>query len=137
MKSAVPAVVSLIRAAPPLESWTITAFSSRRVLPDVIEFGGKQACPQDVEFSLLDNGKVAGLRLFIPSFQENDPIWKQIGYLMLDDTLGEYDVESRLGLIKMYSPDVQNSERCYPLAGLPSAFDQLLTRLEGGSGKLS
>jgi hypothetical protein len=137
IKSAFPAVISLVDAAPPLDRWKITAFRPRRTPPDVVEFGGKQARPRDVQFSLLDNGKIAGLRLFIPSFQEDDPDWKQVGYLLLDDTLGEYDVESRLGLIKMYSPDARNAERRYPLADLPSAFDQLLTRLEGRSGKPS
>jgi hypothetical protein len=41
--------------------------------------------------------------LFIPGFREDDVALQQIGYLLLDGALGEYDVETRLGLIKMLS----------------------------------
>ena len=86
---------------------------------------------------MLDNGKTAGVRLFIPSFQEDDTDWRQIGYLLLDDALGEYDVESRLGLIKMYPPDASTSEKRYPFTELPQAFDRLASKLEGQTGKPS
>jgi hypothetical protein len=57
--------------------------------------------PKDVFFSLLTKDSVIGLQLFIPGFSENDVTLKQIGYLMLDDALGEYDVETKIGLIQM------------------------------------
>jgi len=87
-----------------------------------------------VEFSLLDNGKVAGIRLFIPGFQEGDADWKQIGYLLLDDALGEFDVESHLGLIKMYPLEAATSEKRYSFLELPLLFDRLVSRLGGRSG---
>jgi hypothetical protein len=61
----------------------------------------------------------------------DQPDLKQIGYLFLDDTLGEYDVESRLGLIKMLSPDTPTDWDRYPLADLPALFDGLVDRLGG------
>ena len=73
----------------------------RRWPISVVEIEGKRIDPKDVQFSLLDNGgKMAGLHLFIPGFQESDVDIKQIGYLLLDEALGEYDVETRVGLIK-------------------------------------
>jgi hypothetical protein len=54
---------------------------------------------------------------------------------MLDDTLGEYDVESRLGLIKMLSPDTRTDEERYPLDELLALFDELVSKLEGRSGR--
>ena len=41
--------------------------------------------------------------------QEDDVDLKQIGYLLLDEALGEYDVETRLGLIKMLSPETSTN----------------------------
>jgi hypothetical protein len=73
--------------------------------------------------------------LFIPSFREGDADWKQVGYLLLDDVLGEYDVESRVGLIKMVPPEGHTELERYPLAELPAAFDQLVSRFEGRSGR--
>lgn len=84
---------------------------------------------------MLDNGKIAGLCLFLPGFQESDGDLKQIGYLLLDETLGEYDVESRLGLIKMLSPQTRTDGDRYPLAELPLRFDELVSRLEGAPRK--
>ena len=54
---------------------------------------------------------------------------KQIGYLLLDEALGEYDVESRLGLIKMLSPEARTEETRYPLFDLPARFDRLISLL--------
>jgi hypothetical protein len=48
---------------------------------------------------------------------------KQIGYLLLDEALGEYDVETQLGLIKMMSPDSRTEGDRYPLPDLPALFD--------------
>jgi hypothetical protein len=137
IKSSFPAVVMLASAAPVLERWTVIAFRPRRTPISNIEIRGKRIDPEGVQFSLLDNGKVAGIYLFLPGFQEADVDLKQIGYLLLDEALGEYDVETGLGLIKMLSPDEPTNEDRYPLVELPELFDGLITRLEGRSRKPS
>lgn len=137
MKRAFPAVTSLVDAAPRLDRWQVTAFRPRRPVSDVVQFRDKSVDPRDVQFSLLDNGKMAGIYLFIPHYQEDNPDLKQIGYLLLDETLGEYDVEARLGLIKMLPPDARTNTDRYPLTELPALFDQLVARLEGRSGRAS
>ena len=137
IKRAFPAVTSLVNAAPPLDRWQVTSFRPRRTVSNLVQFRDKRVDPRDVQFSLLDNGKMAGIHLFIPGFQENDADLMQIGYLLLDQTQGEYDVESRLGLIRMLSPDARTAGDRYPLAELPALFDQLVSRLEGRSGKAS
>jgi hypothetical protein len=134
IKRAFPAVASLVDAAPALDRWQVTAFRPRRTPSNVVEFRGKRVYLRDVQFSLLDNGKMAGIYVFIPGFQEGDADLKQIGYLLLDETLGEYDVESRLGLIKMLPPDTRTEGTRYRLAELPVRFDELVSRLEERSG---
>jgi hypothetical protein len=137
IKRAFPSVSALVNAAPTLERWRVTAFRPRRSPANTVEFRGKCVDPKRVQFSLLDNGKTAGVYLFIPGFQEGDVDLKQIGYLLLDEALGEYDVEARLGLIKMHAPEAPTAEERYPLSDLPTRFDQLVTRLEGRSGRPS
>jgi hypothetical protein len=137
IKRAFPAVTTLVNVAPSLNRWRVTAFRPRRAPLHVVEFGGKRVDPEHVQFSLLDNGKTVGIYLFIPGFRESDADLKQIGYLLLDGTLGEYDVECRLGLIKMLPPDTRTDGDRYPLADLPALFDGLLARLEGRTGKPS
>jgi hypothetical protein len=134
IKRAFPAVVALANAAPDLAGWKITAFRPRRTPLNVVEFGGKQVNPVDVQFSLLNNGTIAGIYLFLPGWSDNDTTLGQIGYLLLDDALGEYDVESRVGLIKMMSPDADTSTERHVLTELPRLFDRLALRLENRSG---
>lgn len=133
IKGSFSAVASLVNAAPPLFRWRVTAFRPRRTPLNTITFRNKQARPEDVQFSLLNNGKIVGLRLFIPSFREDDADWKQIGYLLLDDALGEYDVESRVGLLKMYPPDASTTEKRYAFVDLPRIFDQFVSQLEASN----
>jgi len=128
IKRAFPAVLSLVKAAPGLDRWELIAFRPRRH-PMVVEFQGNRIDPDDVSFTLLDNGSTAGIYLFVPGFQENDTVLKQIGYLLLDEVLGEYDVETRLGLIKMLSPETNTHGERYPLIELPTLFDGLVSRL--------
>ena len=132
IKRAFPAVGSLVGAAPPLGRWKITAFRPRR-RPGIVEFRGKRVDPEYVQFTLLENGKIAGIYLFIPGFRGNDPDLKQIGYLLLDEVLGEHDVENRLGLIEMLSPDTPTEGERHPLTELPRLFDRLVSQIEARS----
>jgi hypothetical protein len=131
IRRAFPAVASLADAAPKLDRWRVIAFRPRRWPINVVDIDGRRVDPRDVQFTLLDNGKIAGINLFIPGFRESETDLKQIGYLLLDEALGEFDVESRLGLVRMLSPDARTDGDRYPLQDLPPLFDQLVSRLEG------
>ncbi len=132
IKRAFRAVSALAAASPRFERWLVTAFRPRRETSHTVEFRGKRVDPKDVRFTLLDNGKMAGIRLFIPGYHDGDNDLKQIGYLLLDTALGEYDVETKLGLIEMLSPDSPTTgERC-PLSELPTRFDNLMS-VDGSS----
>ena len=137
LKRAFPAVVALTGAAPDLPHWQVTAFRPRRNPLTLIELGGVHVDPKHVHFSLLDNGEKAGVHLFIPGYVKKDIRYGQIGYLLLDEALGEFDVESRLGLIKMLPPNEVTDAVRYPLDELPTLFDQLTSKLEKRTGKPS
>jgi hypothetical protein len=131
IKGAFPSVASLVSAAPILDRWQVTAFRPRRNPVSVVEFRGKRVDPADVQFTLLSDGKMPGVCLFIPGYKENDPDMKTIAYLLLDESLGEYDVESQLGLIAMHSLDANTDGDRHPFASLPRHFDELVESLSG------
>jgi len=137
IRRAFPAVVSLANSAPSLNRWTVIPFRPRRFPVHPVDFQGKHIDSNDVQFTLLDNGKTAGIQMFIPGFEEDNLAMKSIGYLLLDEALGEYDVETRLGLIEMLPTETPKSGNRHPLPKLPTLFDQLLARIEGRSGKSS
>lgn len=124
IKSAFPAVLSLVAAAPRLERWQVTGFRPRRDPILTIELRGRKADSEQVEFSLIDNGTIIGIYLFIPGFDESDVTWKEIGYLLLDVALGEYDVETKVGPFSVSSPDSAQPGTRFPFKDLPEIFDR-------------
>lgn len=136
IKRAFPTVTALTAAAPRLNNWVITAFRPRRDTLQTdplrtVEFRGKRVDANNVQFTLLDNGQLAGIYLFIPGFEDEDEDIQQIAYLLLDSLLGEYDVETKLGLIKLFSPEANIQGERYPLSALPNAFNELTAKLKG------
>lgn len=131
IREAFPAVTALVAAAPKLDRWHITGFRPRRNILPRIQIGETCVDPADVQFSLLTRGSEIGLRIFIPGYTDTDTTLKQIGYLMLDEALGEYDVETRIGLITFLPPESTHDETRYPLSELAALFDRLVTRLDG------
>ena len=85
---------------------------------------------QQIQFSLIDNGTIIGMYLFIPGFNETEIAWKEIGYLLLDEALGEYDVETKLGPISVLSPDSDQAGERFPLNELPEIFDRHVLTLQ-------
>jgi hypothetical protein len=136
IKRAFPVVSALVAAAPRYQRWKIIGFRPRR-RPSAVELAGKRIDSKDVRFTLLDDGKTAGIYLFIPGYSEKDAYMKQIGYLLLDEALGEYDVESKLGLIKMLAPETTTQGERHPLSELPALFDRLVSQLEGSARPLT
>ena len=131
MREAFPAVSSLVAGAPKLDRWLVTAFRPRRTPINSVQIGETRVDPGKVEFSLLTKGSVITIQLFIPGFKEDDVTLKQIAYIMLDDALGEYDVETKVGPIQMLPSESTSTTRRYPFAELPSLFDQLASTLTG------
>lgn len=129
IKRAFPSVTTLAAAAPYLNRWKITAFRPRREVIGIVNFHGKRVHPEDVEVELVDNGKQAGIYLFIPNYKDGDPDFRQIGYLLLDDALGEFDVETKVALIKMFPPEAEPKGFRFPLSELPQRFHDLLRNL--------
>lgn len=123
IKSAFPAVTELVAAAPPLPRWRLIAFRPRRTPIMTITIGDTTVDPANVEFTLLSNGRELGLYLFTPGYDETNTAFGQIGYLMLDEALGEYDVETKVGLIKFFDFEAHPDSKRFPLAKLPEIFD--------------
>ena len=133
LRAAFPAVAALHRTAPQLPSWHIVAFRPRRADPVSIAIGDRQIDSRDVRFTLLDNGRQAGIVLFLPGLHPDDEALKQVGYLLLDHVLGEYDVETRLGPILFEAPGSARLGERLPLDQLAGHFDRLLLQLHGPS----
>ena len=131
IKAAFPAVESLVASAPDLPAWTVIAFRPRRTTINVIELGAYRIDPDDVQYSLLRCDNKLGVYLFLPGYADGDASIAEIAYLFLDEALGEYDVETKLGLIKMLPADIEVEGPRFPLRDLPAHFDEASASLMG------
>jgi hypothetical protein len=138
IQRAFPSVLSVTAAAPKLHGWRFTAFRPRRAdLQLHLQLGDVTIDTEQVEVSLLEQGNLAGIYLYLPGYQDAEMAFKQAGYVLLDDALGEFDVETKVGTIEIVSPDADVDFERFPFSRLPERFDELTERLAGRSGKPS
>ena len=126
IKSAFPAVESLVASAPKLSEWNVIAFRPRHdpILP--VKYGGVQIDPKDVRYWLGRHDEELAVVVFLPKFSGHDEVtMKTIGYLFLDQSLGEYDVEMELGPIDVRAIEDVDPSQVKPFDQLAIDFDQM------------
>lgn len=131
VKAAFPSVESLHAAAPKLSKWTVLKFRQRRFPINDLEFSGRTVKSDDVHYVIFkdDDPKKVGIMIFFDGYSEkNKSVWGQMGYLFLDEALGEYDVETHVGAIVFFDRKSKYFEHARPLSELPSHFDERLNR---------
>ena len=129
IKSAFPAVESLYQKAPKLKRWVWVKYRPRRTPINDIEYGDKNIPAKDVHYLLAKDGDKPGIVLFFDGYNEKEKrIFGQIGYLYLDEALGEYAVEMQVGFIEIQPRTSKYFVQARPIAELPSHFDNFLSR---------
>ena len=101
--SSFDAVENLCNVAPNMKSWVIIAFRPRigadlRIMFDTIEMDG-----QLMKFTYKPAGDVVDIKLFVPNYDSSDDRYISAAFIMLDNALGEYDVETKIGEIEFLS----------------------------------
>ena len=124
IQAAFPIVEALYAAAPELLRWKILKFRQRRQPAD-ISMGGVRVSWKSVLVHVVPHGEKADLFIYLPGFSETQRnTYMSIAFLMLDQSLGEYAVETRIGRLEIESTTDAPPE-AQPLETLPAAFDAL------------
>ena len=127
IRNAFPAVERLYAAAPALTRWKVQKFRQRRE-PSDISFRGVKVTASSVTVELRWAGEKVNLRVFIPGYTDTTrETYLSIAFLMLDQALGEYDVETRVGEISVKEVS-QASAKAYSLKDFPRRFDELFAK---------
>ena len=125
---AFPAVEKLYLLKPELSEWTFIKFRPRRKIENSIKIEDKEVCPNDIRFMFIkdeDKSKI-GIVLFCNGYTEIEcEIYSQIGFLFLDECLGEYDVEKFIGTIIIQGFDSEYFNDSIKLEFLPTEFDKI------------
>lgn len=125
IKSAFPAVEALHDKAPTLPRWVWVKYRPRRLPLNDLEYGGKEIKADDVNYLLAKDGDKVGVVLFFDGYNvEDKKTFAPIGYLFLDEALGEYAVETQVGFIEFQGRDSRYFSQSHPLKELPGQFDE-------------
>jgi hypothetical protein len=129
IKDAFPKVISLYDAAPKLPHWTFIKFRPRREPMDV-SYGGENVPAVEVSFVLKKEGNKVGVTLFMPRvIEQNRQAMTGIAFLLLDQALGEYDVETKVGSIEAKPINAAPPEK-KPLKELSKSFDAAVAEMK-------
>jgi hypothetical protein len=91
-----------------------------------ISYGGVSVKAASVSVLVEANGQMADVTVFIPGYtQAAHKTYAAIAFLFLDEALGEYDVETRVGQVNVNSAS-KAPPHSYSLEALPKAVDALL-----------
>lgn len=124
VKKAFPAVEALFGSAPTLARWQYIKYRPRRSPLNDLEYGGKSIKADNVHYGMYKDGEKVGIVLFFDGYNEKEKsIFGNIGYLFLDEALGEYDIETKIGFIEFHGRDSKLYENARPLKELADSFD--------------
>ena len=124
IRSAFPAVEALYNKAPRLPRWVWVKFRPRRFPLHDLTYGGKEVRAEDVRYLLAKDGDKVGIVMFFGGYKDSEKVtFGQIGYLFLDEALGEYTVETQVGFVEFQSRESKYFGRSHPLRELPGDFD--------------
>lgn len=124
--AAFPSVEALYNSAPDLPRWKWIKFRPRRSPINDIHFRGKSVLAKNVRYILAKDDQKIGIILFFDDYSDQEQnTYGQIGFLLLDEALGEYDVEKKVGFIDFQPPGSKYFKDSFPLQGLPEDFDEV------------
>ncbi|MBP7966752.1 hypothetical protein KAZ66_00620 [Candidatus Woesebacteria bacterium] len=127
LKEAFPAVIDLVRSAPQFDSWNIIPFRQRKKDLDMeVEIEDVILSPDEILFDYdYDDNKV-NLDVYVEDVDSEDSRVYHIVFILLDNIIGEYDVEMKIGRIDIYTLDETKSvSHLHPLSDLPRIVDNL------------
>lgn len=128
IREAFTAVEALYAAAPELARWKFIKFRPRRS-PCDISTGDITVKASGVRVHLKRYANNVDLTLYIPDFREEaSNSFKTIAYLLLDEAIGEYDVETYVGGIAVKHISAA-SEDTLSLEELPPVFDSAKAKI--------
>ena len=123
-----PAVQRLVAAAPAMSRWTVIPFRPPKDIGSVIEYDGHRVGPDDVWFRSEADGDRIGLTLYVRGLTEENT--RTVGgatFILLDNALGEFAVETRVGFIEWKGlPDDPEAAGLQPFPAIRAVFDVVI-----------
>ncbi len=114
-----PSVIALVKEAPRLSGYKITAFRPRCGHGTTLEVAGRTISNEILTYKIISEDEELGIELFIDCQLDHEERCL-VGFLSLDQRLGEYDVATGLKWIEFA---VGRPTEALPIARLAEDFD--------------
>jgi hypothetical protein len=125
IKNSFRSVELLYNSAPELNQWTIIKFRPRRSPLNDLTFGGVSIKSDDVFYNIYKDEDKLGVVLFFDNYSDKErATYGNLGYLFLDEALGEYDVETKLGFIEFHNKNSEYFDGATPIKELAQQVDE-------------
>jgi len=123
IKDVFPVVEKMYEKAPELTKWDVVKFKQRKENFGELKIFGNSYNEDSIFFSLFNDDDKTGIYLYFDDFKEAlYPVFGQIGFVILDSLLGEYDVATNVGEIDFKSKN-EMSDDAKSVKSLASDFD--------------
>ncbi|QYJ73318.1 hypothetical protein K0H59_10065 [Shewanella sp. FJAT-51649] len=125
IKNSFSSVELLFNSAPEMKKWIIIKFRPRRSPLNDLNFGGVSIKSEDVYYNLYKDEDKLGIVLFFDNYNEKEhTTYGNLGYLFLDEALGEYDVETKLGFVEFHNKTSEYFDGAKPIKNLSKQVDE-------------
>ncbi len=120
-KKLFPKVFDVVNAAPNLIDWKVTAFRQPGKADSTIEMNGTSLDPSDIWFKTEPDSSRTGITLYIRGLnEENRNTILSLAFVLLDNALGEFVVETAVGFIEFETlPPLPEHASLKPFSQLP------------------
>ena len=126
-RSAFPQVIALAEKAPDLSRWRVIKFRPRRPAFAELQYEGVNRKLDQIKFTLVSDGGKAGITIFIDGYDSaRRNAFLGIAFLYLDNCLGEYDVETKVGFVEVKAMTEPSKSEKIPLAEITKTFDRFV-----------
>lgn len=127
-KELFPAVKRLVAAAPKLPGTTVIAFRPRKDIEAFsMELGDGKISGRDLWFVAspdLERKGLVAVEVFVEGMKsEDDDARKNAAFMLLEAAVGEFDLETKVGLIDIKQAPPKLEAPLKPLKELPAALD--------------
>ena len=121
-----PLIKDIYAARADAAGWKVVAFRQRTPPAEAmpIEIDGKTLDPKTMKFTAKKNGDKLDIVVFVPGFTTIDDLGSG-AFVVLDHTVGEYDLETKIGAIDWQSTKKAPAD-ARPLVELPKMVDEAL-----------
>ena len=125
IKAGIPAVEQLYESAPNIPGWKFTKFKQPRPFEDKIRLGDFEFDPDSVKAMYQYNGYKTDVYLFFNDYDpEEDELFGNLTFIILDSLLGELIVMHKIGYIEYAGmEDAEDSTQLISLKKLKSIIE--------------